>query len=945
MSNRKMAQLRTSFFAGNVMRISHCLLVLCGCLSLAAASANAAVCLGSNEPQRVGGGESLLVREIVRQAILIAARDELALATRDQTLRESFPPDLAIAPLDIQTTLAPGKQVRVEIRQGEGPAARTWSHDFPIRDAPSYVVLPELPEIFEQASRGVLVEMLRTMGAAPAANPPAAAQDAPIPDDISQALEKMDLFQQFAAVRQLHELIRTQGSTPQRLGGIVRGYAHLGQLTQFQWPAFHQALRARSLLYAQRLVVADNASAHALRHRAYARALAGLHARAREDLAAADEAAAPETAAPAWVPMIDALARYDTSRLLDLVDANQPAAQLAAFFCFLTVEHSGSASVNIEFARMALEHSPYNFRVIDSMTSVAGVGYLHMTTVASYRTLIEAIYQELPDLPGLPPGIRQQILDARPRSADVQPRAQLVTALVQAGQDDQLEPSWEVLARFIEETFFVHTFRRAVFLAFQWGVGFDQTMALAREAKGLVGDHPYYPVLLVLGQWPDQAAVQRHLSKIPFRDLSLASHDFLQRTNDLFKTGQDRTPWAEMVAHHDNTAADLERYVSFYLQQANQPELHFARRLLGVSPHCPVAMAKLVADDWDNVQAQIPQWEQSHGTHPTFAAAMARHYTKAENLEMAQRMWENVLAVAPDYHAFRSLAEVHLQQGDETRWLEVMEQSLETEDYGLQHAQARVRIAEHFMSKGEHARALPYAEAAAETWAGWAMATAARCNDALRNYDRAELWMRRSLERYGGNGVEYYAWCKRTGHGNVAVVRPYLMAYFKSLEKSRTTALMGIYHLLEEQPQRAVTQFQQAMEQAPADFVGLLLALTHRQLDDVAASDKIFEQLRQLDHLPAEALVFKPLAIVLHDGFVKGQLDPAALKAAEQLPPQGAKAIVHYLVGWHHELAGDLDQATQRYAQACVNAHPEDLFAALAAVALRRHGLDPTALQ
>ncbi len=38
-------------------------------------------------PPQAGG---MLVREIVRQAFLIAARDECGLATRDQTLRESL---------------------------------------------------------------------------------------------------------------------------------------------------------------------------------------------------------------------------------------------------------------------------------------------------------------------------------------------------------------------------------------------------------------------------------------------------------------------------------------------------------------------------------------------------------------------------------------------------------------------------------------------------------------------------------------------------------------------------------------------------------------------------------------------------------------------------------------------------------------------------------------
>ena len=74
----------------------------------------------------------------------------------------------------------------------------------------------------------------------------------------------------------LHEAIRKDGESEARLGVLVRGYAHLGQLTRYHWSIEHQVFIARSLLYAARMVKNNPTSPIPLWHRAYAMALAGF---------------------------------------------------------------------------------------------------------------------------------------------------------------------------------------------------------------------------------------------------------------------------------------------------------------------------------------------------------------------------------------------------------------------------------------------------------------------------------------------------------------------------------------------------------------------------------------------------------------------------------------------------------------------------------------------
>ncbi len=101
----------------------------------------------------------------------------------------------------------------------------------------------------------------------------------------------MTFTSQFQAVRELHEAIHSGGESPALLGGLVRGYANLGLLTEYLWHPEHKAFKARALLYAQRMVARDEHSAQARWHRAYALALIGLHKAALDDLDAAEKEA------------------------------------------------------------------------------------------------------------------------------------------------------------------------------------------------------------------------------------------------------------------------------------------------------------------------------------------------------------------------------------------------------------------------------------------------------------------------------------------------------------------------------------------------------------------------------------------------------------------------------------------------------------------------------
>ncbi len=142
--------------------------------------------------------------------------------------------------------------------------------------------LNKLVEAAELLSRTEFPGVLRKLGLE--GRPNALRADAGLPVGVEERLSHLGYTEPFAAVRALHEAIRTDGESPTRLAGLVRSYALLGILTEHFWHPAHKAFKARALLYAQRMTVRDPKGSYGLWHRAYAESLLGLHKHALADI-------------------------------------------------------------------------------------------------------------------------------------------------------------------------------------------------------------------------------------------------------------------------------------------------------------------------------------------------------------------------------------------------------------------------------------------------------------------------------------------------------------------------------------------------------------------------------------------------------------------------------------------------------------------------------------
>ena len=351
---------------------------------------------------------TLIMRELPRQAILMAARDGLGLFTRDGVLREPPPDhDVRDGSLRVDVGFRQGLVMPLSVFEDGARGIKIYSQDVRLAGNADNIDVLKLIEEMEGLSRGKYVRLLKDAGFKESA---AATQPDETPDiqKARQHLDELTEVSQFAAVRAAHAALKA-GPSPAAMGILVRGYANLAQLARAEWSPATDVYAARSLLYAQRMVATDPKDPLAHWHRAYALAMFGMHRQAMEvdirearKLAKETENAEPP---PAWTGLLELLCRYQTDKLVKSASQNKSVAPLAMFMAFLTAENCGSDTYSIEIAKKALEANPRCVRIIEAICEKSGVAYLHVATEMGPAVHEAALADEMAELSPLPTNV------------------------------------------------------------------------------------------------------------------------------------------------------------------------------------------------------------------------------------------------------------------------------------------------------------------------------------------------------------------------------------------------------------------------------------------------------------------------------------------------------------------------------------------------------------
>ncbi len=798
------------------------------------------------------GFQGLLAQELVRQAFLLSARDEAGLITRDAWLGDAMPEDGPIEPFALNCLS--GQPNFIELSLGFSPARkRAAILELRLDGKSGY---KELVVKVEELSRGKFLTTLQKCGyvISPQKNP----SDAKLPAEIEKLLGEMNFISQFSAVRQLHELILTQGESPALQGALVRGYANLGHLTEYNWHPAFKVFYARSMLYAQRMVAQGTHPRWAKWHRAYAFALSGLQKWALNDLEDAEKeaqssATEKETdayAKPAWVDIVNAFCRYDTKSLNPDWDHAENA-ELTGLLQSTANELAMNGDLIVAKALEILEKSPECYRLYNVVCRFGGVIVGHPGTTVSLQVFRDRAYQRLAKIPGMPEDVAKiirkrssgdRLLDKLfgPRgnnpAGEFLVRRELIAALFTAGKTtkveqtttnqsaaiaDNGEPSWATLGLLIRELSFVQAWRRIYFEAKMLGIAPDDTL---KEFKPLYADHPYGDYLDIYS-WDDNVknkAVEK-VQSIQMDGVMLQSFPLFEEfKRSAFELVQKLVYTA--TTHVDCTNDDLIRsLVCRTRSEKIQPEIYksYAHSINDISPGSPFAGSLLIENDWDYASKELQKWEEIAASHPGLMRSIAQRYYKDNHIEDSIRCLKTAISVSPDKDSFEMLANMYYEKGDKKKYVATLEEYLKHPDYHLTHGKFCEKIAYHYMSDRKWHKALPYAERAAETYSAWGLRCLANCYEALQDWKKAEELHKAAALRYRNSATTWYFFCKRTGAGDVETARQTALDH---IEQPEATDLFsaGYFWLLEKQPEKAITYLRRS--KSPWDKFLLLAA-------------------------------------------------------------------------------------------------------------------------
>ena len=888
-----------------------------------AKSANDVMMLNTHEVGPTTPGSPILERELARQAFLLAAREELGLATRDKSLREAFPPeaDPAVLPFDILFTRVPGEPVRVMVFRQQGKGYEVlWQKQLKL---PIDHHFEDLVTQCEALSRTDFVDVMKRAGMQPRPRP-VAADERSEPTDIQPP--EWNVIAQFASLRRLHATLRTHGETPALLAALARAYADIGAETAFLWSPAHKVFEARALLYAERLVQRAGADQFSLWNRAYVRALVGRHAAALDDLAKAAPAGEPIGNKPEWVELIRAHCEFDQDAL-NVAKASESVRPLAAYLRMLGQEFTKSIDTRMASAGKALELSPDSFRAVDLVADHGPLGISRAAGQRASHLFTLSLNRRLGEVPGLPHGAAELVAtgtegDENPDlAAEMQARHKLTDLLEQAARSptDRDEPSLAVLAALIRETDFVHGWRMVDFDAFSLSVPADETIDFVWP---LVERHPYakYVESLRSDKTAAAARLKELAASIDTSELELTEERMLAALGQTSRGNQEAMFYWLAFFRYDEVYRDLARIV---LVPESNYQLAHQGALKETSPDAPliVAGAIVAAESVGRAERALEQgagWEKKYRDDASVLGALSDLYAKYDRLDNALRVAERAFVVSSDIDTCLRLARLYRKKKDIKRWRDTLDNYLERESVGLEHSRIHMEIASYFITEKQWDEALPYALKAAATGSGLGLMTAHQCYDGMKDWKQAEAYVRACSERYPTSSFEWYFWCRRTGRGNAEAARRLAAAYFATLPDpppQYAAVFLATFQLLCGEQESALQTFSRTYHENFDPSPGLMAALIAHDLGRADVRDRLLFEVEgnatfKLDNRVRTELL--GMAQLIRVQLAAGKNAAFDEKGFEQLvkeAPPGDPTSLHYFAGRVLSRQGETEEA------------------------------------
>jgi len=724
-------------------------------------------------------------RELGRQALLMAAREQLGMQTCDMTLREQPATDDPIELLAIIEAVPNGEYKlrlfdRGALEAGEKPPAEENAIHELVFTPPglSDGFYTSAAKALEEASRGELTEFLRGLGGEASKS---VELDEPAEEfDIETLQSQVDTVSQFVAIRELHHRYRN-APTAEKLQALVRGYANLSLLNETNWGASCMALQARTLMYGARLEALHADHPLTAWSLAYADAIVGIHYRAIERQNSMDSDPEEELP-PTWTAVIDPYCHFDLDRLEQIAMEESSISNWAAYLRAWTVYNSHETTQLTHVGREAIEACPEAFNLYYLMVRGQPIGIMRYSNAGEVRAMLSLLPTRLVATAGVPPNVVEVASNPDREKPPGLYWRNMMDALREA--ESGADPSWGLLASLLDDQAM-----RAASNSLAVNRGASTEIDLTPTAdywQPFVDDHPdgAYVRTVSLLRAQEPKALQDACAELRFRDPNRWMYYAYYFDTRLLENarGEKIGLQAGGASSRDFTCQSISRALSYTKPSGDYFEM-LLHELNKVSPHSPVPLIKAIEGarrgGGEPELEVVNGWKEKAGSSSTAWRELGKAYLALEQQDETIECFEKSIELSPNNSTFFDLARAHERFGNMDQVVPTYERLLEEEDLGLGHSNAHCAIANHLMLQDDLDTAKEHAIKAAQAYSARSLRVAAQVCELLHDLGEADKYYAALSNSYpSSSGLDWFLFRKRLEGEDLEAPRQLVSRYF-----------------------------------------------------------------------------------------------------------------------------------------------------------------------